>query len=323
MANHEGEDDGVVFIYRGGRAPEHVTHVRIDESVDDIEARAFLRCENLLQVEAHDGIRKVGSGAFFKCRSLRWISNLKSAVDIGSGAFHSCENLESVDFGDKLETIGNEAFYACTSLKTPLKLPSIIRIEHQAFLACFGLTDIELSERLQTLGGGAFYNCKSLQHVAIPMKRDLLEDYDAREEYSPFDHCDQLATVDVVGDIHKTVASLHMDSWRTEMDAEINRINQVLPTTRYQKTDEIRQWMELLINKIDHYKAEHYLPVKEGMTLLELALWKAKLGEKDECSVEGRTKNAKVDAESSRMNKRITCGADMVIKNVLPFLQLE
>ena len=104
------------------------------------------------------------------------------------------------------------------------------------------------------------------------------------------------------------------------MIAEINRINQVLPNTSgIEKTDAIRQWMEALLDKLDHYKAEHYRYVKEGITLLELALWKAKLSEKRE----RRPKRAKFDAESYRRNKRVTCGVDIVIKNVLPFLQLE
>ncbi len=40
--------------------------------------------------------------------------------------------------------------------------------------------------------------------------------------------------------------------------------------------------MESILDKMDHYKAEHNRYVKEGMTLLELALWKAKLGENEE-----------------------------------------
>ena len=303
MANNADDDfDGDIFIYRGGRAPEHITHARIDKSVNEVEADAFCKCKHLLTVETHDGIRKIGRGAFRYCTSLRRI-NLKSVVEIDGGAFGRCENLETVDFGDRLETIGESAFNGCYSLKTPLKLPSILDIGHHAFIACKSLSDVELSEHIELIGGGAFYNCKSLQRIAIPLKRYLFDDYDAREEYSPFDACDQLTTVDLVGGIHKTVASLHMESWRTEMISEINRINQVLPTTTYGKTDAIRQWMESLVDKMDHYKYEHYMYVEEGTTLLELALWKAKLGEKEECSVdsaEGKSKKAKVDVESAR-----------------------
>ena len=85
MADHADDDDyydGNIFVYRGGRAPQHVTHVRIDdESVDEIEENAFQYCKRLVQVETHDGIRKIGREAFYYCTSLRRI-NLKSAVEI-------------------------------------------------------------------------------------------------------------------------------------------------------------------------------------------------------------------------------------------------
>eukprot|EP00984_Skeletonema_dohrnii_P014904 scaffold6369_cov77-Skeletonema_dohrnii-CCMP3373.AAC.1 len=53
-----------IFVYRGVRAPRNVTHVRIDKSVEVIEDDAFDDCEDLVQVETHNGIRKVGSDAF-------------------------------------------------------------------------------------------------------------------------------------------------------------------------------------------------------------------------------------------------------------------
>ena len=62
------------------------------------------------------------------------------------------------------------------------------------------------------------------------------------------------------------------------------------------------------------------------MTLLELALWKARiLKETDEkrCNVDEVTKKAKIDDEVARKEHRVTCGASIVIKNVLPFLALK
>ena len=324
MADHAVDDDaGDIFIYRGGQAPLHVTHVLIDKSVDEIEGGAFFHSKRLVQVDTHDGIRKVGDRAFWGCKSLRLI-NLKSVVEIEERAFISCVNLESAEFGDRLETIGANAFYECTSLKH-LKLPSIITIEDEAFRMCKSLIDIELSERLETIEASAFSRCERLQRIVVPLKRDLFEFSDRSQKYNQFDHSEQLATVDLVGQAHmQTVASLHMESWRTEMIAEINRINQVLPNTPAgEKTNEIKRWMDSVMDKFDHYTAEHYRHVKQGITILELALWKAKLVEKEEHVAEGKPKKAKVDTESFRRDKRITCGADMVIKNVLPFLQLE
>ena len=325
MADHAVDDDfdGDIFIYRGGRPPQRITHARIDTSVLEIEKFDFKDCYKLLTVETHDGLRKIGEYALSRCKSLWWI-NIKSVIEVESGAFWQCKNLESVEFGDRLETIGSHAFKGCP-LKH-LKLPSIINIQNHAFDWCTKLTDVELSERLETVEAQAFHGCVRLQRIAIPLKRDLFQYIRNYEGYNQiFGGCDQLVTVDLVGQAHtKTIVSLHMESWRNEMIAEINRINQVLPTTPADdKTDEIRQWMETVLDKMDHYKAEHVRYVKEGITLLELALWKAKLYEREDDCEEGKTKKAKVDAESVRKEKRITCGADTVIKNVLPFLQLE
>jgi hypothetical protein len=322
MADHAA--DGDIFIYRGMRAPQHIINAIVDKSVEVIEDDAFAGCVNLVNVETHDGITKVGCWSFYRCKSLRRI-NLKSVVEIGDAAFHGCENLEEVEFGDKLARISNEAFSDCTSLRR-LKLPSIITIGTDAFFNCRALTDIELlSERLVNIGECAFFSCERLQSIAIPLKRDLFSfDYRYRR-CTQFDNCFQLATVDLVGvrGIRKTVASLHMECWRIDMIAEIDRINQVLPTTpANEKTAAIKQWMDSVMDKMDHYKAEHHRYVKEALTLLELSLWKAKLGEKEENHAECKTKKAKIDVVSARKERRITSGADIVIKNVLPFLQL-
>lgn len=164
MADHAVEDnyfDGDIFVYRGGRAPQHVTHVRIDKSVDVIEDDAFRDCERLVHVDTHDGIRKVGWCAFWNCKLLGRI-NLKSVRIINDRAFYLCENLADVEFGDELETIGKFAFAHCTSL-THLKLPSIVTIEGDAFFFCSALIEIVLSERLETIGSSAFWDNKQLR----------------------------------------------------------------------------------------------------------------------------------------------------------------
>ena len=85
MADHAEDNDGDedIFVYRGGRAPQHVTHVLIDGSLAEIEDKAFIGCSFLLQVDTHDGVRKIGQRAFCNCTSLPRI-NLKS-VDLRVG----------------------------------------------------------------------------------------------------------------------------------------------------------------------------------------------------------------------------------------------
>mmetsp|Transcript_10857 Transcript_10857/g.16356 ORF Transcript_10857/g.16356 Transcript_10857/m.16356 type:complete len:115 (+) Transcript_10857:466-810(+) len=109
------------------------------------------------------------------------------------------------------------------------------------------------------------------------------------------------------------------------MNEEINRINQDLPSTGHlEKTDAIRGWIRTVIDRMEHYKAEHYRLLKEDMTLLELAIWKAKIDEKedDDSNKKVQAKKAKIDVESARKEQRIKSGANIIIRNVLPFLQL-
>ena len=109
------------------------------------------------------------------------------------------------------------------------------------------------------------------------------------------------------------------------MKGEINRINQVLrDTTSPQKTPVVRDWIRSVIRLLDHYKVEHKAMLKEATTLLELALWKADLNEKEEGLVEREgVRTTRGRRKRARKEICITSGASIVIKNVLPFLELK
>ena len=318
----DGDNDGV-FIYMGGdqEVPEDVTYVRIHKSVKIIHWEAFCNRPNLVSIEMHDGVEIIEKRAFNYCISLRRI-NLPGVRVIEEWAFNNCTALESVEFGNKLQTIGQHAFYNCNSLKN-IKIPNVRIIGERAFQFCTQLTEVELSEDLGAIEECAVITCTRLRRIAIPLKNNML-----RGDYV-FYNCDNLSQVDLVGGVHKTtVASLLLDSWRNEMNALIDRINRDLPNTgSFDKTTFIRQQIERFLQRLDHYKSKHYALLKEFTTLLELALWKAKLDEDfgEALSREDITtsKKAKIDTKAARQEKRITSGANVVIKNVLPFLKLE
>jgi len=335
----EEQEDDEIFVYMGGDqvVPDDVRRVRIDKSVKIIIERAFEHRQHLIDVEFHDGIKTIGNWAFHCCRSLRSVKLLGVRV-IKLGAFASCSGLadvEDVEFGDKLETIEGRAFQHCTSLRS-LTMPSVRNIGLLAFNNCEKLTDLEFGEELETIKRHAMCSCLSLRRITIPLKDDLIED-------DVFYSCPNLATVNLVGGIHNATASLHLEEWRNEMKGEINRINQVLPdTVAQEKTPVIQQWMRSFIRQFDHYKNEHKALLKEATSLLELALWKAKIEKNEEDALgDVITKKAKIDVQSKRSESRITSeansiiknfkrsenritsGANIVIKNVLPFLELK
>jgi hypothetical protein len=306
-----------------------MSHVRVHKSVKIVSREAFYRCRNLVSIEMHDGVEIIEEYALHECPSLRNIK-LSGVRVIEHGAFWGCRALEDVEFGDKLDTIGFEAFRS-TALRN-VKLTKVRIIETCAFWGCRQLTEVELlSKDLEGIGGAALAYCPRLRRVAFPLKDNLLGN-----NYV-FSVCKELSVVDLVGGIHKTVSSLLLESWRNEMNNEIDRINQVLPSFEPcelaqshnppadEKTVAIRRWMETVIRRIEHYKSEHRTLLKEAMTLLELALWKANLDDNvvDDAAAREGVRVTRGQRKRARKERCITSGASIVIKNVLPFLELE
>ena len=98
--------------------------------------------------------------------------------------------------------------------------------------------------------------------------------------------------------------SLGIAKWRIDLE---NRISG-LPKIAKNRDRDIQEVYDRLAT---------YESIKESTPLLELALWKAKI---DEC----RNKRARTDGEVSyRGQCRVSCGADIIVRNVLPYLMPE
>jgi hypothetical protein len=296
------------------QVPDGVRRAKIHISVKIVRARAFYNRRQLIYVEFHDGVEIIEKWAFHACHSLRGVKLLGVKM-IKEAAFFSCDKLTDVEFGNKLETIESQAFNTCSSLRNA-RIPSAKTIGKWAFANCHVLSDVEFGEGLIALQEETFNHCYNLKRIALPLKNGLIDD-------GVFRYCSRLTTVDLVGGIHNTVASLHLECWSNEMNNEINRINQVLPSIRAEKTEEVQQWMESVISHLDRYKTEHHGILKEATTLLELALWKANLGDNGGGQLEREgVRTTRGSKKRARREICVTSGASIVIKNVLPFLQL-
>ena len=101
--------------------------------------------------------------------------------------------------------------------------------------------------------------------------------------------------------ISEKLASLAVERWREELEDSIN----ALP----KKAKNRDRDTNAVYDRLAAYES-----IKEGTSVLELALWKAKIDE-------GCNKKAKVDEDvRCRDQCRISCGADIIISNVLPYL---
>ena len=307
--------DDEIFVYMGGdqQVPDGVRRARIHKSVKIVRARAFIGRHDLISVEFHDGVEIIGEWAFGGC-AFRHVKLLGIKI-IKKWAFCHCFDLTVVEFGDKLETIEGNAFRECTLLRNII-IPTVRTIGVQAFYDCKQLTDLDLPEGLETVEYSAFHNCQRLERINMPLKDELIEGH-------VFDGCPNLTSVNLVGRVHKTIASLHLDSWRNDFEEEII-CDLDLPNTPDQfKTGDIREWTESVISLLSHYKAEHNKVLKEATTLLELALWKANLDDNEGGLLEREGVRAtRRQRKRARKEICVTSGASIVIKNVLPFLTL-
>ena len=303
------------FIFTGQRVvPPNVTRVRIDESISVIPARAFYCHPNIKELDCHIGVKKVEQFAFYMCPSLRRVI-MPGVEVVERAAFNICEALTDVQCG-KLEIIRGCAFAGCKSLRS-IDLPSIKIVDYRAFTSCHVLTNVKVGDKLESIGWAVFYGCRSLERITLPLKDGMICD-------NLFQGCEKLRHVDLVEGaiLQKTTDALLLEEWKKIMYREINSIDQILPTTPAGGTDdvedegrkgrEVKLWIRSVLHKIVHYKTEHHRYLKEATITLELTLWRKRLSEI----------NVPEGDEEERAKCRVKCGADIVMKNVLPFLEL-
>ena len=168
MADHQAEE-GDVYVYTGGQAPDHITHAIIDKSVNEIDDEAFFGNTNLRSVKTHDGLERIGGWAFDGCTSLTDI-DLRSVKIIGFAAFRG-SGLTEADC-DNLEVVGAMAFQFCIALRR-ISMPHAKIIGRWA-LGATALTEVELPE-VEQIQPNAFCDAASLMRIAIPLKADLFD----------------------------------------------------------------------------------------------------------------------------------------------------
>mmetsp|Transcript_27608 Transcript_27608/g.39531 ORF Transcript_27608/g.39531 Transcript_27608/m.39531 type:complete len:310 (+) Transcript_27608:100-1029(+) len=302
----EGDDE--IFVYTGGDVPLSVTRLRIDRSVKIVPDLAFSERENLLEVYLDEGVEKIGYGVFYNCSGLRRIKFPSTLRVIGMLAFGCCFNLEDAQLNNGLKLIQELAFSQCSSLKR-LNIPvSLITLGKKAYTGCTSVKEVVLPARpgRPGIGYAAFSDCTSLERVMTPLNTHLMS-----TNHQIFSGCTKLEHVELIG-ARELVSSLCIELVkRTLLENEILRVNRVLPKLKdNRKLTKLHDWTESIYYKIESTKLVHNKNMKQALTSIELGLWKIKL---DNDNVTSRNKR-------KRGQCRINCGADVVIKNVIPFL---
>ena len=213
-------------------------------------------------------------GVFTGCVSLREVKLPGGIQGIGRHAFGYCRSLERINFPSTLTAIGDRAFYSCTSL-----------------------AELELVGGIQDIGVEAFLCCSSLERIAIPSKAFVID-----KIAGYYSDCRLLADETFLptnlGQV--MIASTCFESMSLTGLVEVeNAINNAINDDRDQSKKEVLVRIRALFP---------YYELEEATTILELALWKAKVDESDDL-------NAR-----TREHYRVTCGAGITIRIFLLFL---
>ena len=125
------------------------------DSLEIIEEHAFFGASDLRRLEFGEGLKSIGSKAFFQC-SLTAVKFNDQLETIGDEAFGVCD-LVWIGFGESLKTIGREAFAYNHKLKK-VELPATLEtIDEAAFFACTGLKTVVFNGEPPEVGQAAFW----------------------------------------------------------------------------------------------------------------------------------------------------------------------
>ena len=141
-----------------------LSDVAVPSAITEIGNYAFANTK-ITGIELHDGIRKIGTGAFENCIDLPGILLPENLEELSSRAMYGCTALTEMVIPGSVKTVGEQAFELCTSLAA-ITLPAEMEtIPSRMMYGCSSLKEIMIPEAVKTIGNSAFENCSVLEHV--------------------------------------------------------------------------------------------------------------------------------------------------------------
>ena len=166
---------------------KQIRSVTIPKSIEIIENRAFLGCENLETIEGLENVSQLEEGILQNCPKLHGENGyliindalfrysgedvsptLSNGIKVIREYAFSDSCVETVIIPDSVKTIGDLAFRECKHL-IKVELPNGIReISNGMFFGCTAIGQINLPKSILQIGKYSFQECEKLTEIIIP-----------------------------------------------------------------------------------------------------------------------------------------------------------
>lgn len=322
---------------------ESLVTVELHEGLRIIESGAFLLNVSLRKVKIPSSIEVIGELAFAACYELVTVELPPkrkgiSKLHVGEKAFRNCQSLTNVSMPSK-STFAKDAFSGCTKLEeifpNQCKLVDALsnrfeslRVHELCYSQSFNSTVMTIhklsKENVKTLpmkdcfGSTSFHILSQSSKLNIHLWIMLMEIYGEPGLNSMIDKwgkspiCYLCSSSDpasieflkcvIQSNIANRLGSYTLSNRKVRLQNDVESI-----TEEWKSTEK-----EALIQKI--YSEIEKVEMHESISLLMLALWKVRFNE--------LATDQKMNPHE-RMRCRLTCGEDVVLSNVLPFLVCE
>ena len=221
-----------------------------------------MQCNNLKEVVLSDSIKKIGSSAFYVCKSLESITVPSTVLEIGVGVFSRCSSLRTVVLNEGLNRINKFAFSNCTHLQS-----------------------ITLPSTLTSVGDYAFEGCNMLREIVI-LNESLDRGISIIKQVTLA--CISARKLNFAGLSTRLENIVKIDYWSDVIRDKIDAIPHIVrrdnggflisTRDRGNRVD----WKPVQLSFVKLYKLISYYDLKEATSLFELALWKAKIDQVDD-----------------------------------------
>lgn len=179
-AGYENEADGAIYESSEMkvllRAPAEATAFTVPDSVRYIADAAFRNRENdqvddneyLETVTIPEGVKFIGTEAFYRCIKLTEIALPSTLPVVGTNVFAGCEALKTVTLAEGIKAIEDGAFSGCSALETITIPESMELYGSETFDGCGKLTAISIPKTMTTIPDNCFRDCQALEAIELP-----------------------------------------------------------------------------------------------------------------------------------------------------------